>query len=49
MQECFQNRFVLKSNHQDAFFNIAVLQISTTAAEKLYFITALINAEQQLL
>ena len=27
MQECFQNKFVLKSSHQDIFFNIAVLQL----------------------
>ena len=25
MQECFQNKFVFGSSHQDAFFNIAVL------------------------
>ena len=27
MQECFQNKIVLRSSHQDAFFNIAVLQL----------------------
>ena len=25
MQECFQNKFVLRISHPDAFFNIAVL------------------------
>ena len=27
MQECFQNKFVLRSSHQDTFFNIALLQL----------------------
>ena len=27
MQECFQDKFVLRSSHQDTFFNIAVLQL----------------------
>ena len=27
MQECFKNKFVLRSSHQDTFFKIAVLQL----------------------
>ena len=27
MRECFQNKFVLRSSHQDVFFNIAVLHL----------------------
>ena len=27
MQECFQNKFVFRSSHEDTFFNIAVLQL----------------------
>ena len=27
MQECFQNKFAVRSSHQDTFFNIAVLQL----------------------
>ena len=27
MQECFQNKSVLRSSHQDTFFNIAVLRL----------------------
>ena len=73
MQECFQNKFVLRSSHQDLFFNIAVLQLWWNSLKntcdvvqflvnfhvtlssfepllrKRYFITTLINAEQQLL
>ena len=73
MQECFQNKFVLRSSHQDTFFNIAVLQLWWNSLKntcdvvqflvnfhvtlssfepllrKRYFITTLINAEQQLL
>ena len=65
------NKFILKSSHQDIFFDIApvmklfekhlwwsavfskfacnALQHWTTAAEKPYIITSLINAEQQLM
>ena len=69
MKECFQNKFVLRSSHQDAIFSIAVLHLRWNSLkntcdgvrffvnlhvtlsnfepllrEKLYFITALINA-----
>ena len=72
MQGCFQNKLVLRSSHQDTFFNIALLQLwwlslkntcdgvqllvnfhvtlssfEPLLRKKPYFITALINAEQQ--
>ena len=36
MDECFQNKFVLRSSHQDAFFNITALDLWQNSLKNTY-------------